>query len=104
MNALFLVRLGRVEGGVRSFGIDCYTTRFGELRIIVGPVPIAAPLPDIPGHVVKAVAIGRKLRDRRDTGETIFASVFHRKFTLPGVRHPFSLRTKFVTPRISLTS
>src|SRR5260370_21737901 len=103
MNALFLVGLGRIEWRVRSFGIDCQATRFAELRIIVGPVPIAAPFPNVAGHVVKTVAIGGKFRDRRDPGKTIFASVFHWEFALPGVGHPFSSGTKFVAPSVGLS-
>src|SRR6266446_2389094 len=102
MDTLFLVRLRRVEWCFWSFGIDCQATPFGELRIIVWPVPIAAPFPNVAGHVVKAVTIGRKLRDRRDPGKTIFASVFHREFSLPGVRHPFSSATEFVAPGVGL--
>jgi hypothetical protein len=45
---LFLVRIGRIEWRVRSFGIDCQATRFAELRLIVGPVLIAAPFPTLP--------------------------------------------------------
>src|SRR6266404_2831771 len=102
MDTLFLVRLRRVEWCFRSFGIDCQATPFGELRIIVWPVPIAAPFPNVAGHVVKAVTIGGKFRDRCDPGVAIFASVFHREFALPGVGHPFSVWMKIVAPRVSL--
>ena len=40
VHALFLVRLGRIEWRVRSFGIDCQATRFAELRIIVGDIAL----------------------------------------------------------------
>ncbi len=57
---------------------DCAPRRSpGQLepRVIVGPIPVAAPLPDVAGHVVKPVAVRRKLPDRRDARKTILARV-----------------------------
>ena len=43
--------------------------RRGELRVVIGTIPVAHPFPDIAAHVVEPVAIRRKLCDRRDSGE-----------------------------------
>src|SRR5437773_10222639 len=100
MNFLLLVRLGWIEWCVRSLGIAHYAASLGELRVVIRTIPVAAPLPDVAGHVVKAVTIRWKFRDRCDAGVAIFARVFHREFSLPGIGHPFPAGAKFVAPCI----
>src|SRR5437773_11323200 len=102
MNFLLLVRLGWIEWCVRSLGIAHYAASLGELRVVIRTIPVAAPLPDVAGHVVKAVTIRRKFRDRCDAGVAVFARVFHREFSLPGIRHPFPVRSEFIAPGVSL--
>src|SRR5690349_2297894 len=56
---------------------------------------------DVAGHVIKPITVRRKFRHRDNPGVAIFAAVFYRKFSLPGVGHPFPVRTKIVAPGVS---
>ena len=76
------------------------TAFFGQSLVIVGPVPIAAPFPGVASHVVKTITVGRKTFDRCDSGKPVFPDIFHRKFSLPGVGHPFPVRPKLVAPNV----
>src|SRR5882762_1056547 len=50
-------------------------------------IPVGRPFPDIPDHVVDAVAVRRKGRDRRGAIEPVGAEILIGEFTLPGVGH-----------------
>src|SRR5262245_11113914 len=49
---LSLIGLGRIVGDRRPLRIARHSSGRGELPVVIGPIPIARPLPDIPGHVV----------------------------------------------------
>src|SRR6476660_9014769 len=100
MDSLFLGGLGWIEGRIRTLWVNRDAVFLSQSLVIVRPVPIAAPFPDVASHVVETITVGRKTFDRRDPGKTIFACVFHREFPLPGVGHPFPVRTEFVSPRV----
>jgi hypothetical protein len=103
MNALLLIRFGGIErqiGTLRIYGDAAFV---GESLVIIGPIPIAAPLPNVFGHVVKAISIRWKTFHWRDPSETIFAGIFDRKFSLSGVCHPFAVRPKFVSPNVGFS-
>src|SRR4029077_12313295 len=57
VHALFLVRLGWVDWWTGAARILGRAARFGQCLVIIRPVPIAAPFPNVAGHVVKAVTI-----------------------------------------------
>ena len=80
--------------------VDRNTALLGQNLVIVRPVPIAAPFPDVAGHVVETITVGRKALDRCNSGKPVFARIFHWKFSLPGVGHPFPVRPEFVSPDI----
>src|SRR5580765_775202 len=42
-----------------------------KLCVIFGAIPVAHPFPDVPGHVVQAVAVWRKLADLREAAERV---------------------------------
>ena len=63
MDALALLGFCRIERRVRPVRIASDGSSGRELRVVVGPVPVADPLPHIPRHVIEAVLIGRELRD-----------------------------------------
>src|ERR1700746_3837884 len=67
----------------------------------IDAVPIAAPLPDVSGHIVEAVAVRWKRFHGRGSRKSIFRCISDRKNPLPGIGHPLTARTKFVTPRIT---
>ena len=56
--------------GIERVGRTLRVARDGsgrsQLGVVVGAIPVAHPLPDVPTHVVEPVAVRRKLRDRRD--------------------------------------
>src|SRR6266513_615235 len=100
MNSLFLVRLGRIEWRGRALRIVRYAAFVRQRLVVIGAIPIAAPFPDVARHVVKTETVWWKRFHWRNTCITVFARIFHRKFSLPGVRHPFPAGSKFITPHV----
>src|SRR6202008_3742566 len=59
-----------IIAGIRTQWIPCYDdTPELQPRVIVGPIPVAAPLPNVACHVVKSVTVRWKLRNRRGACE-----------------------------------
>src|SRR5215475_12874942 len=54
---------------VAAFRVEARTARLRYLLVLL--VPIRGPLPHVAGHVVQAVAIGRKTSHRRSPLKTI---------------------------------
>src|SRR4029077_3313684 len=100
MDTLLLVRLGRIQWRIRPLWVARHSSFVCERFIVIRPIPVAAPFPNVSGHVVKAVAIRWKRFHRGDAGETVFARIFHWKCSLPRVGHPFSAGTKFIAPDV----
>src|SRR5688572_7067447 len=98
MDALLFVRLGRIKRRIRAARIPGSFVHLRQLGVVIGSIPIAAPLPDVAGHVVEAVTVGRKLRYRREARIAVVGGVLDRKLSLPGVGHPLAVWTKFVAP------
>ena len=71
---------------------------------IIGAIPIAAPLPDVAGHVIEAVAIWRKRFHGRNTGKSIFAFVLNRELSLIGVCHELPAGFELIAPGIELSA
>src|SRR5262249_53317361 len=61
-------------------------------------VPIGGPFPDVADHVVKAVAVRRKRRDRRGALVAVERQVLAWERALPRVRHLLAARRKLVSP------
>src|SRR5262245_52584388 len=74
VDARFFLSAFRVEVGAAGVG---YTA--------VLLIPVGRPLPDVAGHVVKAVAVRRKGADRRRALITVGQQVHYREFALPGI-------------------
>src|ERR1700730_2091321 len=83
MAPLLLVRLSRIQWRIRPLRIARHSAVVCERLIVIRPIPVAAPFPNVPGHVVKAVAIRRKRFHRRNAFVTVFARILHWKFSLP---------------------
>src|SRR6267378_5992577 len=79
MHALFFGGLRRIERSVRPLRVAGDATQRRELLKIIGAVPVATPLPDVPSHVVESVTVRGKLRHRSNAGKTILAGVVHWK-------------------------
>src|SRR5438876_7794675 len=96
MDTFLLVRLRGIKCRIGTLRIVRDPSFVRQRLVIIGAIPIAAPFPDVAGHVVKAVTVRRKRFYRRDASIPIFNRVFDRKFSLPRVRHPFTTGTKFI--------
>ena len=57
LNALFLCRLGWIEWRFRALWVSRDVAGLGKLFKIIGAIPVAAPLPDVPSHVVSRDAV-----------------------------------------------
>src|SRR5262245_26078520 len=60
MNTFLLVRLSRIKRRVRSSRIARDSSFVGQALVVIRPIPIAAPFPNVAGHIVKPIAIRRK--------------------------------------------
>src|ERR1700722_7271748 len=98
MSLFSLVRFGRVERCIRTFRISRNPPCAGELLIVIRTIPIVGPLPHIPGHIVKAVSVGRKSPRAGDADVLVFPSVLERKLALKRVGHPLAVRSEFIAP------
>ena len=74
MHAFGLPGLGGVEAARGPLRVASHTAR-GLFGIGVRAIPIRAPFPDVAGHVVQAVAVGRELADGRDAGEAVLGGI-----------------------------
>src|SRR5271166_5954435 len=99
MDFLGLIRLAGIESGIRPLWVAGDASLTGKLRVIVRPIPVAGPLPDVACHVIKSIAVGGKLRHRSNADVAIRACVFVWKMSLMGVCHPLAIRTELVAPR-----
>ena len=61
-------------------------------------VPVAGPLPDVPRHVVEAVAVRREAADRGGALEAVDLQVLPGELALPGVGHRLAVREVLVAP------
>src|SRR5262245_552744 len=98
MDPLLLGWLNGIKRRVRSFRVADYAATADELRVVVGPIPIAAPFPNVAADVVKSVGVRRELRDGRNAGEAILAGVFDGELTLERIRHRFAAGMKLISP------
>src|SRR6266436_1856086 len=73
MDPFLLVRLSRIKRRIGSLWIARDFAFVGEHLVVIGAIPVAAPFPNVAGHVVKPVAIGRKRFHLGDAYVTVFA-------------------------------
>src|SRR6185312_15577133 len=77
--------LVRIEARVRTRRAHHHAVA-GALPVGVGAVAIGAPLPDVAGHVVEAVPVGREGPDRRRALVAVGGQVLEGEAPLPEVR------------------
>src|SRR5262245_7288779 len=61
-------------------------------------IPIGRPFPDIAGHIVKTVTVGREGADRRGPFMAVLQQILDRKISLPSVGHVLSIQRKGIAP------
>src|SRR5277367_2394572 len=86
LSFLWLGRLGRIVGRLRTLGISRNAARSHQLRVVIRPIPITRPLPHVPGHVVEAVAVRRKPPHCSYADIFVLTRVLVGKMTLKGIR------------------
>src|SRR5262245_5876125 len=75
VDALLFSGFGGIVRGVGPRGIARHAAGRVEPGVSVDAIPVAAPFPDIAGHVVETVGVRGKLRDGSDTFESILTGV-----------------------------
>src|SRR5262249_430965 len=103
MHPFFLARLQRVEGRVRPLRIARDGSRGSKLRIVIRPVPIAAPLPRVSGQIIEPVAVRRELRNGRQADGTVLTRVIGRELPLECARHDPAAGPKVISPDVKLS-
>ncbi len=98
--SLFRAGLGGIVRAVGAAGIDGDGSRGGERGVIVGPIPVGRPLPHVAGHVVQAVGIRCKARDRRGAGKAILRLIAMRELALVDVGVMDTSGRELIPPRV----
>src|SRR5208282_2350781 len=75
-----------------------YTTGARRFPRMPGAVPVGGPFPNIAGHVVESIAIGRKVTDRRRAFPPVGAQVLPRELATPEIGHLTPLGRQLVAP------
>src|SRR5205814_9451067 len=101
-HALGDAALGGVETVGRALGVPGRLRAGRQLLVGVVAIPVGAPLPDVAGHVVQAVAVGRERADRRRPLEAVLLGVVVGEFSLPGVGHVLAAGLELVAPGVGL--
>src|SRR5215471_10129512 len=74
------------------------TTRFRRVSFVRGGPPVGGPFPHVTDHVVEAVTVRRKRRDRGRPLVAVGGKILMRKGALPGVSHLAPARSEFFAP------
>src|SRR4051812_43129805 len=73
-----------------------------DLKVIgVGAVPIAAPLPDVAGHVAQAVGARWIRADGGGGGKAVGVAIVVGEIALVDVGHPLAAGLEFVAPGVA---
>ena len=106
MHPLFLRRFCGVVGRFRTAWIAGHPALKFETCVSVHAIPIAAPLPNVSGHIVEAESIRCVLCHRGDPLKSILSRVpaLHREFTLENIGLKFTIWLQLISPGIQLPS
>src|SRR5689334_2585567 len=72
--------------------------RLGGVGMVARLVPVRRPLPDIPDHVVEAIAVRRERPDWRGALVAVGLQVLVREGPLPGIGHLPAAGDEFIAP------
>src|SRR5262249_50582351 len=104
MHTFLLAWFNGIERRLRPLGVTGHSTGTRQLRVVIGPIPVAAPLPYVARDVIKVVRVRWELRDWCGARETVAAIILNGKCPLESVRHELAARTEFVSPGIDQAS
>src|SRR5215510_449465 len=93
----------RVVAVARTLRVVRDRTRPGQHGVIIWPVPVGAPLPDVATHVVEPEPVWWKRRHRRCPGVAVVAAILHRELSLPCVSDGSASRLQLVAPWIAIS-
>lgn len=93
---------GLADRFVGPLGIGLGLRELDESCVVVGSIQVSAVLPNIPGHVVEAVAVRREGFYGRGTREAVLGGVIVGEFTLEDVGLPFPPGLRLVSPHEKL--
>src|SRR5215216_3153331 len=75
----------------------------GTFGLVMIPIPIRSPFPNVTRHVEQPVAVRWERPDRRCPLEPVGPQVLDGELALPGVRHILALRRELVSPGVGRT-
>src|SRR5262249_7992124 len=87
---------------VRTLGITGRLLPSRELAIVIVPIPVGAPLPDVACHIEESVAVGWERANRRRRLVAVFPGVLDGESSLPDIRHPCAPRFEVIAPGVCL--
>src|SRR5262249_18299854 len=93
----------RVVAVARTLRVVRERTRLRQQGVIIRPVPVGAPLPDVATHVVEPKPVWWKRRHRRYPDVAVLAAIFRRELSLPCVGDGPAVRGQFVAPWIEIS-
>src|SRR4051812_32178546 len=80
-----VAEVGAAAHHAAGAGLRAFRVATGAVDVERRVEPVGAPLPDVAGHVVEAVAVRRVRRDRGGADEAVLDSVVTREGALPDV-------------------
>src|SRR5262245_14371664 len=100
VHSLRFARLTRIERRIWSARLPRDPIGVGKKLIVVGPVPVRTPFPNIASNVVQAVAVWWELRHGCYAHKTVLAGIAANQweFALIDIRHPLSNWFEFIPP------
>ena len=96
---VFAGRLIRIETVGRSLRIDGDLAGRRQGLIVIGPVPIKSPLPDIARHIEQPICVRGERAYGSGSPKAVFEGIGIRAVPLEGIRHVLSPGHEFVSPQ-----
>src|SRR5262245_61370999 len=93
----------RVVAAARTVRVVRDRTRLRQRRVIIRPVPVGTPLPDVAAHVVEPEPVWWECRHRRCAGVAVGAAISYGEPSLPCVRGSSAARSQLIAPRIEIS-
>src|ERR1043165_6386823 len=102
LHALGHARLCRVKTVSRPLWIASNLVCRCQRSVVIRPVPVRSPLPNVSGHIKESKTIRGKCADWRSSDEAVLAGVLVWEMTLKSVRLKLAAGLEFISPNESL--